>query len=82
MTVMRVSKEACRPLWKDKGLGTLIESALKTVGVTSERVSAFLGRPCKCPERVEKLNSISNWARMTVKDKLQDAKEQLERLIG
>lgn len=47
---------------KPKGLGTLIESALSTVGVTEERVTKWLGRPCGCSERKRKLNELSTWA--------------------
>lgn len=42
-------------------LGDYAAAALEAVGVTKERVSAWLGRPCKCPERQEKLNQWGAW---------------------
>lgn len=49
-----------------KGLGDVIESALSKVGVTPERVERFLGRPCGCKERKQKLNQLSAWAMRTL----------------
>jgi hypothetical protein len=43
------------------GLGDKVEQALKTVGITEERVSRWLGRPCGCRGRKEKLNKLGNW---------------------
>lgn len=43
-------------------LGDRIESALKAVGITEERVSAFLGAPCGCAARKKKLNDLQQWA--------------------
>jgi hypothetical protein len=43
-------------------LGDAVEKALTAVGITSERVTAFLGRECGCAERKEKLNRLSSWA--------------------
>lgn len=40
------------------GLGDMVASGLGAVGITKERVSAVLGRPCNCPERQAKLNAI------------------------
>lgn len=40
-------------------LGDRVEGALSAVGITSERVSAWLGRPCNCKERRDKLNRLS-----------------------
>jgi hypothetical protein len=44
-------------------LGDTVQRALAVVGVTEERVSAWLGRPCGCKERQEKLNALGRWAR-------------------
>lgn len=38
------------------GLGDLVAWALAAVGVTKERYSRLLGRPCGCAARQEKLN--------------------------
>ena len=41
-----------------RGLGDMVSSALSSVGITKERVSAAVGRPCGCAERQEALNDI------------------------
>lgn len=43
-------------------LGDAVKKALEGVGVTTERVSRWLGRPCDCEERRLKLNALSEWA--------------------
>jgi hypothetical protein len=40
------------------GLGDIVAAGLEAVGVTKERVSAVLGRPCACPQRQEALNQL------------------------
>jgi hypothetical protein len=40
------------------GLGDAVAGALSAVGITESRVSAALGKPCKCRERRQKLNAI------------------------
>lgn len=49
-------RHVCRA--KPRGLGDIVAGALASVGITKERVSAALGRPCKCGERQEVLNAI------------------------
>lgn len=66
---------------KPKELGDVVHEALSFVGITPERVSAWLGRPCKCLERHEKFNNLSRWAKRVVKGKTEDAKKFLEELI-
>lgn len=44
------------------GLGDAVESALTRIGISRERVEAWLGRPCGCAERKEKLNRLGRWA--------------------
>lgn len=44
------------------GLGDLVEKALSKVGITEERVQKWLGRPCGCRGRKEKLNQLGQWA--------------------
>jgi len=48
-------------------LGDHIEQALKKVGITEERVSAWLRKPCNCGKRKEKLNRLSRWAKSVLK---------------
>jgi hypothetical protein len=40
------------------GLGDMVKSSLAAVGITDERVSRAIGRPCGCRRRAEKLNEI------------------------
>ena len=40
------------------GLGDYVARALSAIGITEERVSAVIGRPCGCSERAEKLNEL------------------------
>ncbi len=63
-------------------LGDFVKQALEKVGVTEEKVSAFLGRPCSCKKRRDKLNQLHSWARRVIAGKTEDAKEHLDKLIG
>ena len=45
-----------------RGLGDAVESALTAVGITSERVSAWLGAECGCAARKARLNDLGAWA--------------------
>jgi len=40
------------------GLGDRVASALAAVGITKERVSKALGKPCSCAKRQAKLNEL------------------------
>lgn len=40
------------------GLGDMTAAGLAAIGVTKERVSAWLGRSCKCADRQEWLNEL------------------------
>ena len=40
------------------GLGDMVASALTAIGITKERVSAAIGRPCNCPQRQQALNEL------------------------
>lgn len=62
-------------------LGDFIASALKLVGITPERVSAWLGEECGCEERRAKLNQLDVAARMIVKGRLSQARLYLETLF-
>lgn len=68
---------------KPMELGDVVHEALSFVGITPERVTKWLGRPCKCPQRIEKFNELSRWARRVITGgKMEgDAKESLEELI-
>lgn len=60
-------------------LGDLIERALAKVGVTTERVERWLGRPCGCKERRDKLNQLTAWA---ARKKFSDDPESSRYLTG
>ena len=40
------------------GIGDMVASALSAVGITKERVSKAIGKPCGCAKRQEKLNEL------------------------
>lgn len=40
------------------GLGDMVKAGLSAIGITEERVSAAIGKPCGCSERAEKLNEL------------------------
>ena len=67
---------------KARGLGDLVESSLTNVGITSERVERWLGVPCGCAERKQKLNQLGQWAKQIAIGKTEDAKEHLEKITG
>jgi len=64
-----------------RGLGDVITAALTLVGITDDRVSKWLGKPCACPIYREKLNRLSSWARRSLKRiVLGNAKQSLTEL--
>lgn len=63
------------------GLGDAVEVALTSVGITKERVSNWLGRPCKCPAYQEKLNKIGAWTAGVAKGVYANAKAAIEEII-
>lgn len=40
------------------GLGDMVAAGLERVGITKERVSKALGKPCGCAKRQEALNKL------------------------
>lgn len=40
------------------GLGDMVKAGLSAVGITEERVSKAIGRPCGCGKRVQALNEL------------------------
>lgn len=65
-----------------KGLGDLIHEALDKVGVTKEKVEDWLGHPCHCQERQDRLNRLGNWIRRVLSGKTDKAKDYLEEIIN
>jgi len=41
-----------------RGLGDLVAAGLAAIGITPERVSAVIGKPCKCKQRQQALNAV------------------------
>lgn len=62
-------------------VGTVIERALSSIGITSEKVEKFLGRPCGCKRRRDKLNQLSNWAFRVIRGSEPAPRESLDKMI-
>lgn len=62
-------------------LGDAISKALNAIGFPQERASKWLGKPCHCEERRQKLNQLHAWAIQTLNGKLKKAQSFLEDLI-
>lgn len=62
-------------------LGDAIHTAFSSVGITSERVERWLGRPCNCEERRRKLNQLGAWAKRILAGKTSEAKEHLDAMM-
>lgn len=63
-------------------LGDTIERALSSVGITSALVKGWVGAPCGCEERKQKLNALHHWARRVIKGKLANAQNYLNGIMG
>lgn len=48
-------------------LGDHLERGLSAVGITKQRVSRLLGRPCKCKDRQRRLNELGQQAAAAVR---------------
>jgi hypothetical protein len=55
MPVHRVCSAAPPP---KPGLGDMVKAGLSAIGITEERVSAAIGRPCGCSQRAKALNEL------------------------
>lgn len=72
--------------------GTILSKALALVGITEDRVSAVLGRPCRCRQRAKRMNELSDWAWTVLRGRPSDvqltpeqraaAEEQFARIEG
>jgi len=79
-TVARVRKS--RPSHKRPGLGDIVGMGLTKFGVTEERVTKWLGRPCGCGRRKKKLNALGEWVIRAMSLSQEEAEQELEELIG
>lgn len=61
------------------GLGDRISQALSIVGITEERVTAWIGKPCGCSERQEKLNRVGRWASRVLQGSFEKAVEGMNK---
>ena len=48
-------------------LGDKVAFILSVVGITEQRVSQLLGRPCKCKERQRRLNELGRKAAAAIR---------------
>lgn len=62
--------------------GDIMEQALEMIGISQERVSRWIGKPCGCQERKEKLNQLHRWAIRVVTGRTKQAKEFLEQILN
>ena len=64
------------------GLGDRVKQALTLVGITEERVSKWLGRPCGCAEKREMLNRLGDWAVNVLSGRHSEPDKDLTAIIG
>lgn len=62
--------------------GTAVSKALAQVGITEDRVSAWLGRPCRCGEYRRRMDKLSLWAAAKLTGKTPPDDEEMTRLLG
>lgn len=62
-------------------LGDSVKQALETVGVTQDRVEQWLGRPCNCKERQERLNQLDAVCRRILRGRIEGGKRYVETLL-
>jgi len=79
---LETAKIEVSPTPSGNGLGDNVAKALKLVGITEERVTKLLRRPCGCGERRQKLNRLGAWAKRVIVGKTEQAKEHLETILG
>jgi hypothetical protein len=59
-----------------------VEKVLSAAGVTADRVTAWLGKPCGCKERKEKLDALGLWAVWVARGKIARAGDYLGRILS
>ncbi len=78
MPMQQCTFDSCKGLLM---LGDKLERALKRIGVDSQKVSNWVGKPCGCEERREKLNQLHAWALRTLRGTVDDAEVYLHRIL-
>jgi hypothetical protein len=62
-------------------IGDRIAEALARLGINDDIISVWVGAPCGCRERQEKLNALDLWARRILAGKIDRAKEFLTHIL-
>lgn len=62
-------------------LGDHLHAALTAVGITPTRVARWVGGPCGCEERQQRLNALGLWARRVLAGRTKNAAQHLERIL-
>ena len=62
-------------------LGDLVGAALKKLGITDERVTNFIGKPCGCAKRREYLNRLDLWARRVLSGRTDKGKRYFDQIV-
>lgn len=70
------------PTVKRELLGDKVKNALTKIGITKDRVEEWIGGPCGCVERQQRLNELHEWAEQVLAEKASNAKGWLMRMIG
>lgn len=63
-------------------LGDHIETTLSKIGITSDRIHSWLGIPCNCQERKDKLNQLDLTIRQLVRNGVERTKKYLEEMLN
>ncbi len=69
------------PMENENGLGDRLHSLLDSMGINPNTIEAWLGRPCGCEERRQKLNQLGFWTRRVLSGKIEQAKRFLFDMI-
>ena len=62
-------------------LGDSVKRGLELLGITQQRVEGWLGEPCNCQERIEKLNQLDTICRRVIKGKIESGRFYLNQLL-
>ncbi len=62
-------------------ISSLLETALAAAGISADRIEWWLGMPCGCRERREKLDAVEAWARRIMGGRIEKAEKYLNDLL-
>jgi hypothetical protein len=63
-------------------LGDAVREALSRLDITPQKVERWVGKPCGCKNRQEKLNSLHRWAIVSLRVTKEKAGEWLRGIMG